>query len=69
MACYYCTYTYVLITAKKLHDPVNLKQTFSFTANGTYKQKEGRKERKKELGNSSEIFYSSSGIQKCSMLL
>jgi hypothetical protein len=45
---------------------VNLKQTFSFTANGTYKNKEretdGKKGKSKERVNISETFYSNSGV-------
>ena len=63
-------YFIVFITTQRPHDPVNLKQTSSFTANGTYKKKERetdrKKGKKKERGNVSETFYSNSGVQSVS---
>lgn len=59
-------YFIVFITTQRPHDPVNLKQTSSFTANGTYKKKERETDKKKERGNVSETFYSNSGVQSVS---
>lgn len=66
MTFWYCLYAslIILITTQKPHDPVNLKQTFYFTANGKNKEREtdGKKGKKKERGNISETFYSNSGV-------